>query len=84
MEELKPTKRYHRNPIDHGYAWFIVLAAGLAFFIGDGMLKSFTFVYEELLSKFEGSATKTALVDSLYGCVLMCSSKFCVTKMGVK
>ena len=65
-----------RTPVDHGYAWLISLAAGVSFFIGAGFIKSYTMVYDQLLMKFDESATATAFVSSLHGGVKMCSSKF--------
>ena len=74
MSNMK-SETNRRSPIDHGYAWLIAFAAGMSFFIGAGLVKTYTFVYEALLEKFGHSATETALVASLHSGIKMCSSK---------
>ena len=64
------------SQLDHGYAWVIVLGAGLAFFLGGGFGRCFPLIYQRLMERFESSATATAWVAAMHGAVKLCSSEF--------
>jgi hypothetical protein len=53
----------------------IVLASALAFFLGGGVSRSFTLIYQQLLEIFHESAAATSLTAAIFGAVKMCSSK---------
>ena len=69
-----PSKPKHPD-IDGGYAWVVVFAAGMAFFIGGGFGRCFPLVYQQLMGRFGSSATATAWVAAMHGAVKLCSSK---------
>ena len=67
-----------KSPLDHGYAWVVCLAAGMSIYVGAGMNKSFTLVYEQLLNMFGHSATLTSLVGSLHLGIKLSSSELII------
>lgn len=71
----KAASELNLSPIDHGFAWIIVAASGMTFFLGGGFNRSYTLVYQKLITMFGESATATAWVNALHVGVKMCSSK---------
>ena len=64
------------EPPDGGWGWIVILAASVAFFVAGGFGRSFTLIYQELITMFGQSATSTASVAALFGAVKLCSSKY--------
>jgi len=64
------------SPPDGGWGWVVVFACSVSFFVAGGFGRSFTLIYQELITKFGQSASSTATVAAVFGAVKLCSSEY--------
>ena len=69
-------RRASVKPPDGGWGWVVVGGCFIAFFLGGGLSRSFTLIYQHMLVVFGQSAAATSATAALFGSVKMCSSKW--------
>lgn len=52
-------------PIDRGWAWLVVFGAFMQLFIMLGITKSLGIIFVEIIDKYKGSASSTAIMYSI-------------------
>ncbi|CAD5124616.1 DgyrCDS12885 [Dimorphilus gyrociliatus] len=70
MDE-KFTKRENNDNRDKGWAWMVVLGAGIVWFVMGGNVKSFTILYEKFKERYEVQDTQSSWIVTLNGCFKM-------------
>ena len=80
IETAKMFNRFRKGsilaPPEGEWGWVVVVGSAMIFFLGGGLSRSFTLIYQQLITQFGKSAAATSATAALFGIVKMCSSKF--------